>query len=79
VLKNPPPPPSTRFRVLQKSIFDKYAPVESIDAVITSPPYMDALDYARDNRLRLWFLGINDYKQIMEKEIRKNAYCFYSA
>ena len=32
------------------------------DAIITSPPYMDALEYARDNRLRLWFLGVNDYK-----------------
>jgi len=28
-----------------------------IDCVITSPPYMNALDYGRDNRLRLWFLG----------------------
>ncbi len=27
-----------------------------IDAVITSPPYMNALDYVRDNRLRMWFL-----------------------
>jgi hypothetical protein len=26
------------------------------DALITSPPYMNALDYERDNRLRLWFL-----------------------
>ena len=26
------------------------------DAVITSPPYMNALDYGRDNRLRLWFI-----------------------
>lgn len=33
-----------------------------VDAIITSPPYMDALDYARDNRLRLWFLGVQDYK-----------------
>ena len=30
---------------------------EDIDCVITSPPYMNALDYTRDNRLRLWFLG----------------------
>ena len=29
----------------------------NIDCVITSPPYMNALDYVRDNRLRLWFLG----------------------
>lgn len=34
-----------------------------VDAIITSPPYMDALDYARDNRLRLWFLGVDDYKR----------------
>lgn len=27
-----------------------------IDALITSPPYMNALDYGRDNRLRLWFI-----------------------
>ena len=30
---------------------------DDIDCVITSPPYMNALDYSRDNRLRLWFLG----------------------
>ncbi len=27
-----------------------------VDAVVTSPPYMNALDYVRDNRLRMWFL-----------------------
>jgi hypothetical protein len=27
-----------------------------INALITSPPYMNALDYGRDNRLRLWFI-----------------------
>lgn len=32
-------------------------PDDSVDAVVTSPPYMNALDYIRDNRLRLWFLG----------------------
>jgi hypothetical protein len=37
-------------------------PENSIDAVISSPPYMNALDYGRDNRLRLWFLGVTDYK-----------------
>ncbi|MEW6682688.1 MAG: hypothetical protein AB1451_07160 [Nitrospirota bacterium] len=37
-------------------------PVEKVsfpsrfDALITSPPYMNALDYVRDNRLRLWFI-----------------------
>ena len=35
----------------------------SIDVIITSPPYMNALDYARDNRLRMWFLGCDKFKK----------------
>jgi len=40
----------------------RQCPVEELefprrfDALITSPPYMNALDYGRDNRLRLWFI-----------------------
>lgn len=30
--------------------------VSGISAVITSPPYMNELDYIRDNRLRIWFI-----------------------
>lgn len=29
---------------------------QSVDSIITSPPYMNALDYQRDNRLRIWLL-----------------------
>jgi hypothetical protein len=32
--------------------------------IITSPPYMKSLTYARDNRLRLWFLGYSDWKSL---------------
>jgi len=71
VLRYPPPPKKTKFRIIEKSIFDKYLKDATVDAVITSPPYMDALDYSRDNRLRLWFLGVKSYKIVMEKEIRK--------
>jgi len=28
----------------------------TFDSLITSPPYMNALDYGRDNRLRLWLI-----------------------
>jgi hypothetical protein len=35
-----------------------------IATIITSPPYMKSLTYARDNRLRLWFLGIDDWKEL---------------
>lgn len=31
--------------------------LRDIGAVITSPPYMNQLDYVRDNRLRLWFIS----------------------
>ena len=37
---------------------------ETVDAIISSPPYFGALDYARDNRLRLWFLGCKDWKTL---------------
>jgi hypothetical protein len=35
-----------------------------VDTIISSPPYFGALDYARDNRLRLWFLGCEDWKEL---------------
>lgn len=37
---------------------------ENIDTIITSPPYMGKLDYGRDNRLRQWFLGVEDFKEL---------------
>jgi DNA methylase len=39
-------------------------PPGSVEAIITSPPYMRLLDYARDNRLRLWFLGVHDWRSL---------------
>ena len=36
------------------------------DAILTSPPYMRQLDYGRDNRLRLWFLGCTDSDSLDE-------------
>lgn len=39
-------------------------PPSKVDAIITSPPYMRQLDYARDNRLRLWFLGVEDSRAL---------------
>lgn len=34
----------------------KFPRVQHIHAVVTSPPYMNELDYVRDNRLRMWFI-----------------------
>ena len=36
----------------------------SVATILTSPPYMRQLDYGRDNRLRLWFLGCRDYESL---------------
>jgi hypothetical protein len=35
----------------------RFPKTRKIGAVITSPPYMNELDYVRDNRLRLWFIN----------------------
>jgi hypothetical protein len=46
---------------------------DSIDAIITSPPYMNALDYGRDNRLRLWFIDPQTDWQQQEKPTARRA------
>lgn len=33
-------------------------PSESVQLIVTSPPFLDVVDYARDNWLRCWFCGI---------------------
>jgi hypothetical protein len=32
---------------------------DSVDLVVTSPPFLDVVDYAGDNWLRCWFCGID--------------------
>lgn len=34
-------------------------PAESVSLVVTSPPFLDVVQYADDNWLRCWFLGID--------------------
>jgi DNA modification methylase len=47
---------------------------DSIDAIITSPPYMNKLDYGRDNRLRLYFIGVRDYRELDGSPTTKSDY-----
>lgn len=57
-LKRPPSDSLVELvRGIRKSSVESVNLPDGIDCVITSPPYMNALDYNRDNRLRLWFLG----------------------
>jgi DNA modification methylase len=51
---------------------DKLPPqIGLFDAIITSPPYMGQLHYARDNRLRLALLGRSDWRDI-DKSVSPN-------
>ncbi|MGH9325844.1 MAG: DNA methyltransferase [Terriglobia bacterium] len=59
-----PPRPDLKRVVLRESALSLPIANNSVDAVISSPPYYGALDYGRDNRLRLWFLGVDDYREI---------------
>jgi len=34
----------------------------SVDVIVTSPPFLDVVDYATDNWLRCWFNGIDESK-----------------
>jgi tRNA G10 N-methylase Trm11 len=47
-----------------------------VDAIVTSPPYMNALDYVRDNRLRMWFLDrrtANYSPEPTERQVQSDA------
>jgi len=45
----------------------------SVDLVVTSPPFLDVVDYAADNWLRCWFCGIDttDVKLTVPKRIEE--------
>jgi hypothetical protein len=51
-----PPSSYSRLRRVIHSDAREIPRIRDIRAVITSPPYMNELDYVRDNRLRLWFI-----------------------
>lgn len=44
-----------------------------VNCFITSPPYMNALDYGRDNRLRLWFINKNAAREIDKSQYQQRV------
>ena len=54
-----PAPVTTAEAVVRKASIQNVTLPKKVNCIITSPPYMNALDYARDNRLRMWFLDGN--------------------
>lgn len=53
-----------RYKIWQMNSMNLPIGDGTVDAIISSPPYFGALDYARDNRLRLWFLGCQEWKEL---------------
>lgn len=53
-----------QYKIWQENSMNLPIDEERVDTIISSPPYFGALDYARDNRLRLWFLGCKDWKAL---------------
>jgi len=55
------------YKVLCENAMNLSVPGSVADLILSSPPYFGALDYARDNRLRLWFLGVKNWKALDKK------------
>lgn len=70
-----PSAPSRRKWILGLEDAATWRPPRRVDAIITSPPYMGQLHYARDNRLRLWLLGYSDW-EMLDKEVSPYAQSF---
>ncbi len=45
---------------LSSTVDLNHIPSESADLLVTSPPFLDKVDYKNDNWIRHWFLGIPD-------------------
>ncbi len=60
LLRNGAPPPGAEGLLLTAPAHDTPAlAAGSADLVVTSPPFLDVVDYAGDNWLRAWFAGID--------------------
>lgn len=58
--------PKVRGEAYQADATDLPIEDESIDLIVTSPPYFNKQTYAWDNWLRLWLLGY-DYRDVKQK------------
>lgn len=64
---------NTNFSIRKGRIENIKLPTE-VDCFFTSPPYMNALDYERDNRLRIWFLESHELKSFTKDRTSKKEY-----
>ena len=63
-------------RVIEHSVTEKFPLLDaSVDAVVTSPPYLNSFDYYLYHKLRMFWLGFDHYP-IQSKELgSRNRHC----
>jgi len=59
LLKNGAPPPSTALLLTGPADRSPAIADKSVQLVVTSPPFLDIVQYSDDNWLRCWFAGID--------------------
>lgn len=52
-----------RGKAYQASVFQMPIDAQSVDSIITSPPFMSSTRFFANNRIRLWFCGWDYHKQ----------------
>jgi len=67
-------PLETHGIIKKQDVREIKLPEDSVDSIISSPPYFDTIDYVSSNRLRLAFLGISDDSalKLKKKLIQQN-------
>lgn len=73
-LRRNPEAVAPRKRQFRSARIESLTFPQRVDCIITSPPYMNALDYNRDNRLRLWLiLAVSQKgKPLVERNTRES-------
>lgn len=71
-------PPGSAFVGFKQTAVQNVAMPVGFGALITSPPYMNALDYGRDNRLRLWFIDPN-LVDLVDNDVTQRRQAFVEA
>lgn len=67
-------PLETNARIFLGDARDLKLKDDSVDVIICSPPYYNTLDYVGQNRVRLYFLGLNKKKQdLLRQELIQDS------
>lgn len=66
----PPPAGAPATLAVADAARLRHLPDGSVDLVVTSPPFLDIVDYRADNWLRNWFAGVEPQETIAVSQLR---------